>query len=260
MTTIEIPFNNEFTTMLVEHIVNGPLTLTINQNNQVIKGGAYLIIVADGTNTPNLSAFKRTTTSSRYDNRDGIVNVLNFLFDGKYYWLNIWQDANAVPLPPYNDVVFDDLRGGATFDNATKTLKSNGNINSGGYLSTPIVMTESFSVIYKILTPQTVLALDSTKNNNFNWTGNSFISSVYENGTIDTLKIVPHVLNRYNTANRFIRMKKAGNDLVYSHSLDGSVWSDFYTHENALAGITTVYIKGLFVNNGINSIYAKFRN
>lgn len=78
--------------------VTGPLTFTAAAG--AVRGAlAYLRLVADGTNTPNFSAFKEWGGSQGYDNRTGIVNEVQFFYDGYDYWHTVSQQVGAVPAP-----------------------------------------------------------------------------------------------------------------------------------------------------------------
>lgn len=92
-----IPFDNPVTVM-TQQTISANITLTIDTTNQQIGYGAIAKFLADGSHTINISAFKETTGSSGYDNRSGIINIFQFLYDGVDHWVNIFQELNQTPL------------------------------------------------------------------------------------------------------------------------------------------------------------------
>ena len=61
-----------------------------------VKGShTYLRLVADGTNAPTFTGMKEWGGSAGYDNRNGIVNELEFFYDGYDYWYYISQQVGA---------------------------------------------------------------------------------------------------------------------------------------------------------------------
>ena len=79
-----------------QQTVGGPLAFSPAAN--AIKGAfAYVRLMADGVNTPTFPGFTEEIGSAGYDNRSGIVNRLQFSYDGADYWVAISQAANASP-------------------------------------------------------------------------------------------------------------------------------------------------------------------
>ena len=61
-----------------------------------VKGAlVYLRLVADGVNAPTFTGFKEWGGSLGYDNRSGIVNQLQFFYDGYDYWYTVSQQVGA---------------------------------------------------------------------------------------------------------------------------------------------------------------------
>jgi chitodextrinase len=60
----------------------------------------YVRLVADGTNAPTFTSMKEWTGSSGYDNRNGIVNVVQFFYDGSDVWYSVAQAVGATPVVP----------------------------------------------------------------------------------------------------------------------------------------------------------------
>lgn len=55
----------------------------------------YVRLTADGANTPTFSGMKEWNGSSGYDNRSGVVNVVQFFYDGADTWYSIAQAVGA---------------------------------------------------------------------------------------------------------------------------------------------------------------------
>lgn len=94
-----IPLSTPGATYMATQTVSGPLTFTAMTG--AVQGAlAYLRLTADGTNTPNFSAFKEWGGSSGYDNRAGIVNQLQFFYDGADLFYSASQAVGVVPVAP----------------------------------------------------------------------------------------------------------------------------------------------------------------
>jgi hypothetical protein len=94
-----IPLSVPGATYMAPYTVTGPLTFTAMAG--AVQGAlAYLRLTADGTNAPNFSAFKEWGGSSGYDNRVGIVNQMQFFFDGTDLFYTASQAVGAVPVAP----------------------------------------------------------------------------------------------------------------------------------------------------------------
>lgn len=82
-----------------------------------VKGArTYLRIVANGTNIPTFTGFKEWGGSAGYDNRAGIVNQIEFFYDGNDYWYYVNQAVGATAV----DTVAP-TASGAVVQNATTT-------------------------------------------------------------------------------------------------------------------------------------------
>ncbi|WP_409266819.1 hypothetical protein [Massilia sp. BHUDP2] len=94
-----VPLTHAGAAYMPQTTVTGPLTFTPAAN--AVRGAlAYLRLVADGTNAPNFSAFKEWGGSLGYDNRNGIVNQVQFFHDGYDSWYSVSQAADAAPVAP----------------------------------------------------------------------------------------------------------------------------------------------------------------
>lgn len=92
-----VPLTHPGAAYMAQTTVAGPLTFTPAAG--AVRGAlAYLRLVADGTNAPNFSAFKEWGSSLGYDNRNGIVNQVQFFYDGTDHWYSVSQAVGAAPM------------------------------------------------------------------------------------------------------------------------------------------------------------------
>lgn len=90
-----IPFNGNL--YMPQQNVSSVLAFTIAASP--VKGShTYLRLVADGTNAPTFTGMKEWGGSAGYDNRSGIVNEIEFFYDGYDCWYYINQAVGAVAL------------------------------------------------------------------------------------------------------------------------------------------------------------------
>ncbi len=83
-----------------------------------VKGAVvYVRLVADGTNAPTFTGIKEWGGSLGYDNRNGIVNEVQFFYDGYDSWYSISQQVGAVALD-----VLAPTASSAAVANATPTV------------------------------------------------------------------------------------------------------------------------------------------
>lgn len=91
-----VPFNNAVTAF-------EPLAVSGGVNFTVAAGAAYpgaraiYRLIANGTNLPTFAGFKEASDSPGYDNRNTIVNIIEFTFDGTDYWYQVKQEKGALP-------------------------------------------------------------------------------------------------------------------------------------------------------------------
>jgi hypothetical protein len=90
--TASIPFTAALSN-IADHTVSAPLIITPNTTGAVAGYGAIQRVIADGSNIPDVSAFKMLTTSYAYNNQPGVVNIFIFFFDGTSYNVAITQNG-----------------------------------------------------------------------------------------------------------------------------------------------------------------------
>jgi hypothetical protein len=96
--TNSIPFNNMLT-VVGDHTMSGALVITPNTVGAVAGCGAVQRIIANGINTPDISAFKKLSTSYEFDPTIGVVNIFMYFFDGISYNVGITQNGEAIEPP-----------------------------------------------------------------------------------------------------------------------------------------------------------------
>lgn len=90
-----IPMTSIGVTYMPQQTVASVLAFTIAASP--VQGAlVYLRLIADGTNAPTFAGFKEWGGSLGYDNRAGIVNEVQFFYDGYDYWFSISQAVGAV--------------------------------------------------------------------------------------------------------------------------------------------------------------------
>lgn len=92
-----VPLSHPGQAYMPQTNVTGPMTFTPAAN--AVRGAlTYLRLVADGVNIPNFSAFKEWGGSLGYDNRNGIINQVQFFYDGTDAWYSASQAVGATPV------------------------------------------------------------------------------------------------------------------------------------------------------------------
>jgi hypothetical protein len=251
----EIPFGS-LNGKMASHTVSGPIAFTINNNNLTPMAATIVRLFADGINVPDFSEFKLSTNSSTYVNINGTVNCILFFYDGVDYWVNMWQEKSL----NFVDVVFDDLEVGVSFDMSTKVLTSDTGGN-GAYVSTSYTMTNDFELVHELLSTGCILAISNVNDGIFTWpTNQNIIAGMYQyigpgfpNGIYLAETISGNGANIIapTVAGSFVKMKKVGNDLIFSSSTDGINYTTFHTLPNKLIGVTNFYIKAIMTEPGL---------
>ena len=80
------------TTHYLPYTVTSNIVLT-KVANPIINGGAFVRMIANGTNTPVFSAFKKIAGSSDWDTTLNTIHVVGFGYDGVDAWYNIITEA-----------------------------------------------------------------------------------------------------------------------------------------------------------------------
>jgi hypothetical protein len=92
--TTVIPFDNPVTA-IPQKTITGATTFTKTTTGAQAGYCAIIRVVADGSNVPDLSAFKLIGTGT-YDNTNGVVNQLWFVYDGTEYCVAITHPGTIV--------------------------------------------------------------------------------------------------------------------------------------------------------------------
>ena len=96
----DIAFSTVVPLTVAGHAYMPPTPVAANMNftpaaNAVRDALVYLRLIGNGTNAPTFGgAFKEFGSSSGYDPRNGIVNIVQMFYDGYDYWYSIGQAAS----------------------------------------------------------------------------------------------------------------------------------------------------------------------
>lgn len=95
--TQSVPLAQVGTAWMTQQTVNG--ALTFNPAANPVKGAsAYAMLIADGASSVTAPGFTERIGSAGYDNRNGILNIGLFEYDGLTSWITWSQANNAVPV------------------------------------------------------------------------------------------------------------------------------------------------------------------
>lgn len=121
-----------------------------------LKGAnTYLRLVANGTNTPTFTGMREWGGSSGFDNRNGIVNQIQFFNDGVDSWYSISQEVGAVAIPAAATAV--SMTGPTTgVSGVASTAFSVGVTPLGGAITGTVVVTPSDAAAGGTFTPTSV--------------------------------------------------------------------------------------------------------
>lgn len=99
--SLAIPLTSGGSAYMPQQNVTGAMNFTV-MANAVRNSLVYLRLVANGTNTPTFTGFKEWGGSLGFDNRNGIVNQLQFFNDGydTYYTASQVVGAVAIDITP----------------------------------------------------------------------------------------------------------------------------------------------------------------
>lgn len=90
-----VPLTNGGNAYMPQQSVASVLAFSIGAG-AVKNSWVYLRLVADGTNAPTFAGMKEMGGSGGYDNRNGIVNQIQFYYDGYDYWYSATTAIGAV--------------------------------------------------------------------------------------------------------------------------------------------------------------------
>ena len=89
------PTFTAFPLVMAQKQINAPTTITINRTGAVAGASVLMRLIADGVsaNTPVFVGAEQVTGSSGWDNRTGIINLVQIQFDGTDFYFSIVQKA-----------------------------------------------------------------------------------------------------------------------------------------------------------------------
>ncbi len=201
--TTAVPLSSVIPTFMSQHVVAEVNTFTIAAGS--VQGATTLVrLVADGINAPVFTGFTHWGGSLGYDNRNGIVNVIQFWFDGYDYWYSIGQQLGATPV-----VIVYPILNTATVANATPTTVQL--VFSGALDGAYVPALSSFAVSGKTLsgvpvisgtgvTLTTTVAFTSSDSATVNYTQPGTNNLRSTTGGLVANFLVPHVIINNVTA------------------------------------------------------------
>lgn len=129
----------------------------------------YLRLVANGTNTPTFTGMREWGGSSGFDNRNGIVNEIQFFNDGVDSWYSISQEVNAQALPAAATAI--SMTGPTTgVTGVASTAFSVGVTPLGGAITGTVVVTPSDAAAGGTFTPTSVSLTTAAPSATFTYT------------------------------------------------------------------------------------------
>ena len=89
------PTFTAFPLVMAQKQINAPTTITINRTGAVAGATVLMRLIADGinANTPIFVGAEQVTGSSGWDNRAGIINLVQIQYDGTDFYFSIVQKA-----------------------------------------------------------------------------------------------------------------------------------------------------------------------
>ena len=89
------PTFTAFPLVMAQKQINAPTTITVNRIGAVAGASVLIRLIADGVsaNTPVFVGAEQVTGSSGWDNRAGIINIVQMQFDGTDFYFSIVQKA-----------------------------------------------------------------------------------------------------------------------------------------------------------------------
>jgi hypothetical protein len=219
--------------------------------------GIYIRLIADGISNVDFSNFKKMSGSGDYINTNGTLNCLYFFYDGLDVWVNIWQGiGNSVifpfiPPPTALPIVWNNFVNASI--NGTNEVLTGTTAESGATLTPFSDTLNGFELIMGASSDIAVLGIHAGNSGTYIWgsTSDLIYGFFRSSGTIQVVKGAGRALIYTNPSDAdFARIKRVGNDMVFSTSTDGIGWSDKFTDINGFIGFDTAFIKNTFVAAG----------
>lgn len=147
----------------------------------------YVRLTADGTNAPTFTGMN-PLAGSYYDNRNGVVNIVQFLYDGYDTWYYCTQADNATATTAATAITLTGPTSGVV-----STASTNFTVGSNGTLAASTVVTPSSTDAGDVFTPTSV-TLTGTATATFtvtpsSTTGNRTISVTNDQGLTNPTSI-----------------------------------------------------------------------
>jgi hypothetical protein len=220
-----IPLTFAGTSYMASKVVNGPLTFTPAAG--AVQGAlVYLRLTADGVNTPNFSAFKEWGGSLGYDNRNGIVNQMQFFYDGADLFYTASQAVGATATPASASAI---TMAGPT-SGVVSVASSNFTVGVspvGGTIMGTVVITPSDSGAGGTFSPSSASLTSAQPTATFSYTPTSTGAktiSVANNGSLSNPVAITYNVTAAATPLRFsslVRVAEVGTD-PYTYTGSGA--------------------------------------
>jgi hypothetical protein len=182
--------------------ITSSLNITIDPTNAIAGAVTSQRLIANGNNlhTPVFIGLKQSTGSSGWDNRSGIINVVQYYYDGYDYWYSIMQELGAIPLdiaPPV--LSSSNVNGAGTVVNLifNEPLLASSLPSASDFTGATVTST---SILANTLTLNISPALTPNVNVNITYAGTSIKDFSSNNAagfvaTVNSSGLVPVILN-----------------------------------------------------------------
>jgi hypothetical protein len=253
----EITFPSHSNIMTLQ-VLSGATAFTLTSATKKRGSTTTLLVIGNGTNTPTFTGMYAIANSATFDATDGVLNYIQFYWDGISCSYNIWK--STAPPFTFNPETVPSLTW-SSLSNAT--VDANGYLNStatqgGGIDITPINGANPFTIYIDYPTAMantnaSVFLLQDTSFGTYAWdSSNNCRAAVWQSaGTFVVGTTPPSFTGMGQGVATFpmkLRLTKSGNNLLIHRSTDGGfTWTLYYTHTGVLSGAGNMYAKIIHV-------------
>lgn len=213
-------------TVLQVYSVVGPINFTFDASGAQPGSSTIVRLYADGVNSPTFSGMRTLNASSGYDGRIGILNVLEFFWDGANCWVSIYQEENASSFLSFSTRTAGISLAGTTYTNTTVNMFTEYMLadkflpaGSDGWVAIDSPPTGSVS---------SVLGLNAS-NLNQSYVGAYEYFVWSSSGTFYIGTNGAGATNTGVTSRNRYRLRRLSGTISAEWSTDGLVWNNFYT-------------------------------
>jgi hypothetical protein len=246
-------------------ILSGATEFTVTSAAKTIGATTTILVIGNGVNTPTFTGMYGITNSATFDATDGILNYIQFFWDGIACNYNIykngaapftfnpqsipsltWSGLSNVTQDSNNYIVSSGTQGGAIDINPIR-----GDQPFTIYIDYPIAMAN---------TNASVFLLQNTSFATYAWdsSNNARTGVWHSNGGFVVGTAPPAFVTMSQGTATFpmkLRLTKSTNDMLIHRSTDGGLtWTLYYTHVGVLSGATNMYAKIIHVGTTSNRL------